>query len=280
MAVVTIARLTGSGGDVIAARVAEGLGYTLIDSVLLAKIAEYAGVSLEKVMDIDERAESKTLEWLKNFITPQIRKIMHEEERSLKPEGYIEYLRHVILGVAEKDNIVILGRGSQFILRETENAFHIRVIAEQSTRVQWLKQYYAISEEEALDRIKRSDTMRRNFIRRYFKADWDDPLRYHLMVNTTHLEVEEASSMIIGAVRIFSADRDYIPGVRDRRKGERRQGERRKRKRRTDSSVWTFRDVESTVLKTGRPVRTHTRPDRRHGERRKGSRRKTNTQRQ
>lgn len=278
MAIVTIARLTGSGGDVIAARVAEGLGYDLIDSALLGKIAEHAGVSLEQVMGFDERCGSRTVEWLKDVVTPQIRKIMHEEEPHLKPEGYIEYLKHVILGLAEKDNKVIVGRGSQFILREVDNAFHVKVIADQFTRVNWLKQYYVISEEEALDRIRRTDVMKRNFIERYFKADWDNPLWYHFVVNTSRLTIEEASAMVIGAVRTFSANRDYIPGVKDRRKGERRQSERRGGDRRHTSNGWTLRDTKAAFLRTGRPIRTHTKPDRRHGDRRRGDRRRTDVQ--
>ena len=275
MAIVTIARLTGSGGDIIASQVAEGLGYDLIDSALIAKIAEHAGVSMEEVMGHDERTESRAMEWLKNAVTPRIGKIIVEEDRRLKPEGYLEYLKNVILGLAEKGNMVIVGRGGQFILKGMENAFHVRVIADQPTRVNWLRQYYAISEVEALDRIRRSDSMKRNFIRRYFRADWDDPLCYHLMINTSSLRVEEASATIIEAVRMFSRSRDYIPGVRDRRKSERRQADRRRVNRRDHSTIWTKRDGETALLKTGRPVRTHTRPDRRKGERRKSDRRKT-----
>jgi hypothetical protein len=278
MAVVTIARLTGSGGDVIAARVAEGLRYDLIDSALLTKIAEHAGVRLEQVMGLDERCESRMVKWLLKIITPKVKKIIHEEEPHLKPEGYIEYLTHVIHGMAEKGKIVIVGRGGQFILREMGNAFHVRVIADQSTRVNWLKQSYEISEEEALDRIKRSDAMKRNFSRRYFRKDWDDPLLYHVMVNTSRLPVEEASEMIIGAVRKFGATRDYIPGVREQRRVDRRSAERRKGDRRDTLSIWTLRDVETALLKTWRPVRTLNKPDRRKGERRKGSRRDKNVQ--
>ena len=276
MAVVTIARLTGSGGDVIAARVAEGLKYDLVDSALLAKIAEHAGVRLEQVMGLDERSESRMVKWLLKIFTLKVKKIIHEEEPHLKPEGYIEYLTHVIHGMAEKGKIVIVGRGGQFILREKGNAFHVLVIADQSTRLNWLKQVYEISEEEALDRIKRSDAMKRNFSQRHFRKDWNDPLLYHVVVNTSRLPVEEASEMIIGAVRKFGATRDYIPGVREQRKGERkdrRSAERRRGDRRDTSSIWTLRDVETALLKTGRPVRTLTKPDRRKGERRKGGRR-------
>ena len=273
MAVVTIARLSGSGGDEIASRVAERVGYDLVDSALIAKIAEHAGVNMEDVLGLDERSDSKAIEWLKNVIMPRIGKIILDEEHRLEPEGYFQHLKLVIHGLAEKGNIVIVGRGSQFILKDLDDAFHVRVIADQMTRVKSLRQYYAISEAEALDRIKHSDAMKSNFIQRYFHGDWEDSLMYHLVVNTSHLDIEESSEIIVRAVRLFSDLRDYIPGVRDRRKGERRKIDRRRGDRRASLSLWTHRDLDTALLKGGRPIRTHGRPDRRHAERRKKGRR-------
>jgi cytidylate kinase len=273
MAVVTIARFIGSGGDEIASKLAERLGYDFIDSALIAQIAEHAGVSASEVRGLDEQSESKAMEWFMDVITPRIGKILLNGDSHLKPAGYIEYLKTVIQKLAEKGNIVIVGRGGQFILAEEETAFHIRVIADLPTRVSRLRQYYSISDDEALDRIKRSDSMKRNFIQRYFRGDWDDCLRYHLVINTSHLTIDEAGDIVYRAVQKFSDTRDYIPGVRDRRKRERRASDRRRGDRRGQDGLWTHRDLESALLKTGRPVRGFARPERRLVERRKGGRR-------
>jgi hypothetical protein len=112
MAIVTIARLTGSGGDIIASKVAKELGYDLVDASLIAKVAERAGVSLDHVRSLDEKTQSLAMEWMISFITPRIEKIMTNEIQ-LNPEGYLEYVRNIILGLAEKGNMVIVGRGGQ-----------------------------------------------------------------------------------------------------------------------------------------------------------------------
>ncbi len=274
MSVITIARLSGSGGDVIASRVAEAMGYGFVDSALLATIAARVGVSMEDVMPFDEKAGSPSMEWLKSIITPQIGKIIGHENNQIGPEGYFSSLKTVVLGLAEQGNIVIVGRGSQFILRETADAFHIRIIAEPAARVDWLCRYYGISREEALNRIKRSDSMRKSFIQRYFRADWDDQFAYDMIINTTRIGIDEAVENVISSVNIFSGLHDYIPGVRDRRKKERRQGERRKIDRR-NTVIWTHRDMDKALLKDGRPLRAFSKPDRRSGDRRLGGRRKT-----
>lgn len=274
MSVVTIARLSGSGGDIIAARVAERLGYTFVDSAILAAIASRVGVSMEEMMPFDEKIDSTLMEWLKSIITPQIGKIIGHENDQISPAGYIANLKTVVLGMAEKGNVVIVGRGSQYILRDTPDAFRVRIIADMETRVDWLCRYNNISREEALGRIKHSDSMRKSFIQRYFRSDWDDQYAFDLILNTTRMEIDEAVENVVAAVKTFGSRHDYIPGVRERRRTDRRKEERRKIDRR-NSIVWTQRDMDSALLKEGRPLRAFSKPDRRMYERRRCGRRIT-----
>lgn len=116
--------------------------------------------------------------------------------------------------------------------------------------------------------------MRRNFIERNFHADWDDPLAYHLVVSSSKLGIDLTCKVIIEAAKKFSTCREYIPGVRDRRKGfDRRIAQQRRGDRRSGLGVWTIRDIETAVLRKGRPVRALSRLDRRKADRRKGLRR-------
>jgi cytidylate kinase len=280
MAIVTIARLTGSGGDIIASKVAEGLGYGLVDSSLIMRVAEEAGVSFEHAKSLDERSDSKTVEWLKSVIIPRTDKFLREkgkymdETSRLNPEGYMEYVKNVLIGLADKGNIVIVGRGGQYILKDCENAFHVRIIADMTSRIYWIREHYRISETEAVERIIKSDSMRRNLIERNFRAGWDDPLAYHMVISSSKLGIDLTSSVIIEAAKKFSTSREYIPGVKDRRKKfDRRLAQRRRGDRRSGIGVWTVRDIETAVLREGRPVRALSRLDRRKSDRRKRPRR-------
>ncbi|MFA6471412.1 MAG: cytidylate kinase-like family protein [Candidatus Latescibacterota bacterium] len=281
MAVMTISRLSGSGGDIIASQVAEGLGYGLVDSSIIIRVAEEAGVSIEHAKSLDGRSTSKTIEWLKSLIGPNTEKFLREagkhmdEASRLNQDGYFVYAKNLILELAKKGNVVIVGRGGQFILKDWENAFHVRIIADMQSRIYWIREHYKISEAEALDRIKKSDIVRRNFIERNFGVSWDDQLPYHGIINTSKMGVDLASTVLIEAVKKFSTIREYIPGVKDRRSGvDRRKEERRKGERRSGSSIWTMRDIEKAVLREGRPMRSMSRIDRRKDDRRKAIRRK------
>lgn len=274
MAVVTISRVIGSVGDEIALKVAESLGYVLVDNALIVKVAERAGVSVEDAASFDEKYKSKVVEWLKNFIEPRVGKILTEEGKHLDPDMFVEYCKTVILGLAEEGNVVIVGRAGQFILKDRDNAFHVRINADMNFRIERLKVLHNIGEKHALDMIKKSDNMRKHYIERCFKSDWNDPLVYHLMLESSKLGIDMTASIISEGVKEFSRTREYIPGVKDRRSGqERRKDDKRKGDRRYAELGWSAKDISHAVMRDGRPSRSHAKTDRRKMLRRKTIRR-------
>ncbi len=275
MAVVTISRLLGSGGDEIALKVAQDLGYELVDNTLIVKIAEQAGISVENASAYDEKYQSKTVEWMKKFLGPRTGKILINQSKHFDPENYVEYCKTVIRGLSEKGNVVIVGRAGQFILKDKDNAFHVRIFATEKFRVEWEKARNNISDEETLDMIKKSDNMRKRYIEKYLMEDWDDTRVYHLILDSSKLGIDLTASIIVNAVENFSRTHEYIPGVRDRRRGKDRRGtSRRKGPRRSSSVGWTSKDTGVAIIRDGRLIRSLSRTDRRAKELRTMIRRK------
>lgn len=273
MAVITISRLLGSDGDEIALKVAEGLGYDLVDSGLIIRVAESAGVSVDEVRNVDETYHSRASEWLKSFITPSTRKILLEKDGHLNPESYVKYCKTVLCGLAEKGKMVIVGRGGQFILKDYDNAFHVRIGADEIFRAERIKISRGISIEDARDIVRKSDRMRKQYIERYLKADWNDVSAYHLIIDSSRLGIDVTSSIIIDAARQFSRTHEFVPGKKDRRGDGRRKEDRRKGPRRDPMLKWTVRDMENAILHDGRSIRSLNRTDRRKKSRRDKSRR-------
>ena len=273
MAVITISRLLGTGGDEIARQVAEGLHYDFVDSGLIVNIAEDAGVSVDEVRQFDEIYHSRAVEWLKGFVTPRIGKIMLEEGEHLSSERYLECCTSVINGLADKGNMVIVGRGGQFILENDETSFHVRIIAAESDRTERISLLRGITPDEAREVIRNSDRMRQQFIEQNFRKDWDNPGAYHMIIDSSRLGTDVAVSIIIEAARQFSHAYEFIPGEKDRRADDRRDSQRRRGDRRDFTIVWTHREMERAILHEGRPLRELTKPDRRNSERREDRRR-------
>jgi len=119
---------------------------------------------------------------------------------SLDDTRYLVGLESVIRGLARNQSIVISGRGSQFILKCHPGALHILVVASLDVRMKRTMESLKVDEESAKKEIEHSDSSRREFIKRYFRAEIWDPLNYDLILNAERLTFEDAASIIVDAV--------------------------------------------------------------------------------
>ena len=113
---------------------------------------------------------------------------------------YLQTLKTVITELAKSQAIIIRGRGSQFILKDFPGAFHVLVVAPIDLRVKRVMERLKLEEENAKKEIKRSDGNHREFIKRYFHTETEDPLDYDLVINTKRIAIEEAVSIIVNSV--------------------------------------------------------------------------------
>ncbi len=115
---------------------------------------------------------------------------------------YFEALGHLMKELAEKGNVLLIGRGGNRFLRDHRGAFHVRLVAEYPTRVRRVMEHRWLREEPARRLIEQSDARRRRFHESYFGADWADPLEYHLTVNSGRLGPAALDLVANAAARI------------------------------------------------------------------------------
>ena len=61
-------------------------------------------------------------------------------------------------------------------------------------------------EQGARKLVERQDQWRKDYLRNYHGADWDDPLSYHLTINTGKVDTDDSVDMIAGYVRRIDPD--------------------------------------------------------------------------
>jgi len=225
MAVVTISGTLGSGTRDIGRLAAARLGLDYVDRGILVEAARALGVSVEAVESFDERGMSRGdrlaallrrvlersaaasaadptmgaggLELLLSRTYGEAAALPHEvPQRELNDTVYIETLSAVIHHLAERDDVLIVGRGSQVILRDWPQGLHVCCTAPEAQRVETIVQRESLSREEASRRVKESDKNRAAFHRKYFKVDADDPCLYDLVICTAHLSEEAAAEIM------------------------------------------------------------------------------------
>lgn len=196
MSVVTIARQLGAGGEAVANRLAEALGWTLLDRALVRRIAEEMQVDPAVVEAMDERVES-FVERLGTYLSEGFPEVLAAPSLPpVSPDATARAARRIVAAVAEEGPAVIVGHGAQCILQGHPRVLHVLLHAPFPARVARAAAHFGISEGEAAERIRRSDADRRRYVREHFGRDWLDPGLYHLAVDTGRFGVEGAAELI------------------------------------------------------------------------------------
>ena len=182
MAIITISRQTGSFGDEIAKATADRLGYSHIEKSQIGDVLLKYGFPASEVDKFDEKKPSiwQTLSTQKNIF------------------GYL--IKAAVYDLAARDNIVIVGRGAQVILKDIPQALHVRVIAPYAIRVNRFMLQLGCEEKHARRIIHQNDRDSSGYIRTYFDSDWDDNHLYDLVINTRTLSMKNGVELITHAV--------------------------------------------------------------------------------
>lgn len=185
--VITVEREYGSGGAVIAQRLAEHLGWKLWDHEISTEIARRANVDQKAAARCDERLHSSLLNRLFKVYArgSYERALPLGDSRSFNTDHMFAMLEKVIKEFADRGNCVIVGRGAPYFLRDRPDVFHVFIYAPEDEKVRRLKSI-GQSEKESLRLIEEIDRERAEFIRHYFGKEW--PLRplYNLMINSKY----------------------------------------------------------------------------------------------
>jgi cytidylate kinase len=181
--VVTVSREYGSGGAAIAAKLAALLGYRLLDRALIERIASEAHVDPATAAKFDEQVDRWVERLGRAFRYGGIDAVAEVDREGLLDATRAAALAaRVIEEAAGAGECVIVGRGSQCVLRDRPDVFHVFVYASSADRARRLRQRLG----EAADLgsiIEAMDRERAAYVRQHFGASWLDPRLYDLMVN-------------------------------------------------------------------------------------------------
>lgn len=202
---ITIAREPGSGGAPIAKAVAERLGFTLLDEQIVKEIAKSTKSRREIIRQVDEKSRT--------VIGEMVHSMFNEEYVSdLK---YLKELAKVILVYAHQGNVVILGRGANF-MTPFAKGLHVNIQAPYDIRVNRAVEFEGHTKAKAKKVIAAVEKERHQFVKQFLSKDLTKAEHYDLSVNTAHYSIEQARDLIIEAfVLKFGARERYGALVRD-----------------------------------------------------------------
>jgi cytidylate kinase len=183
--IITIEREYGSGGGEIAETLATRLGWKLWDQRLTEEIARLAHCSKAAVEEREERTDPLYYRLFKSFLRGSYEG-SHNAQRlnMVDSETILKLTQRVVLHAAETGHSVIVGRGSQYFLRDRPDTLRIFSYADKERKVARLVSR-GKTHEQAETLADSVDQERADFIQKYFGVEWPARVLYHAMINTS-----------------------------------------------------------------------------------------------
>ena len=201
--VITIGRQYGSAGHDIGEMLAQKLGYAFYDKELVKLAAQKSNISDETVKHIDEKATSSLLYSLVSgsYSVHDINGPLYYE-MPLNDKLFLAQ-SDVVKNIASKENSVIVGRCSDYILEDAEdiNLINIFVYAPLEFRVKRVKERFDLTDKQAKDRVLKTDKQRKTYYNYYSNRDWGKMSNYDLCKNSAKVGIEKSAEMIANFVR-------------------------------------------------------------------------------
>jgi len=203
---ITIEREFGCGAPEIASLVASRLGWNLWNERLTQEIARLTESTPEAVERREWRTDPLVYRLFQDFLRGGF-------EGGLPPTNRLHFLdaRRIaaVSEIAVKTAIssgpsVIVGRGSQYFLRNRKDVFHVFLYASRDHKIRRMIAQGA-TQNKAIEQVDTTDKARAAFLRQYLGLKWPGSDLYHAMFNT---EMGESctATMLVECVKQFERD--------------------------------------------------------------------------
>ena len=200
---ITISRQYLAGAAEVAQRIAEALDWNVVDDAFIEGVAEKSGYSREDVQSLEESvpsflerfAQSSALSFPEFLVsTPSAM----EEPDAVK---LAHVTKEFVQELGRRDRVVMVGRAAAAILARDAGALHVRLVASHAYRVKLAIAEHEVPEAEAIAMVNERDTNRARYHKEMYGRDWDDPVNYHLVLNTELLGVEGAGDLVVARAK-------------------------------------------------------------------------------
>ncbi len=171
---ITITRQFGSLGRPIARELAEELGINYYDRDIVESVAQKTNLTVSEISDNEEVADNRF--WKMKF--PII------SETRMVQDHIFEVQKNIIQDIAAKEDCIIVGRCSDYILKDHERCIHIYIYASEEQRMKNCVEVLHLEPQEAKRMMKDVDRARESYHTRYAGYLPNDENHQDIMINS------------------------------------------------------------------------------------------------
>ncbi len=199
--IVTISRQFGSGGREIGKKIADSLGIEFYDKELISLASKESGFC-ENVFEKADEAPSNSFLYSLVMGSNPMSSLFFRNDDLLTNDKLFSIQSKVIKNIANEKSCVIVGRCSDYILREEKNLTRVYFHADMDFRVKRTMELYKQSEKDANASILKADKKRNNYYNYYTGNEWTDLKNYDIIINTSKIGVENSVKAVINYVNM------------------------------------------------------------------------------
>ncbi len=197
MAVITVSRQFGAGGITVGEIVAQKLGYRFYDNEIIQMLAKEAKVSTHWVEDLEKEAGGALQKFISQVVSKSmVERILDDKRGYIDEEIYVDLLHLIIKKIADDGNAVIIGRGGQYILAGQPDVYHILLVADKLDRIKFIEEKYGLRPKQAVQTVNFDDKRRVNLYRKFGREDYEHPIHYQLVINTSKISRKKAADLV------------------------------------------------------------------------------------
>ena len=194
--VITIGCEYGSGGPEIGAVIAKALGIEYYDRDLVDQVVEQLGIEHDLVEKADTENNVKY-----RFETNYGSRYANLTNRVI----YTQF--EVVQTFAEKTSCVIIGRCSDYILKERTDCLNVFIYAPEEVRVQSVMEQENISEKQAKEAIQYNDEMMHSRYKYMTGTYRGDRNNRHMLIDSSVLGWDKTAAYIMQMIDLRFEDR-------------------------------------------------------------------------
>ncbi len=199
--VVSIGREVGSGGKTIGEIMARQLGVPVYDRRLILMAAQESGFDPKVFKKVDEVPNHDFMSNVMRGITSPFASLSSLYSNSLSQESLFKVQADIIREKADTESCIIVGRCSDYILRNHPRHVSVFVRANYGDRINLLTQRHHFGEAEAKELIEHTDAIRSDYHNFYSETNWGDSRAYDICVNSSILGIERTADLLLRFVR-------------------------------------------------------------------------------
>lgn len=212
MAVLTISRQFGAGGRTLGVRLCERFKYHLVDASVIDELARNDKISADWLVAMEKEASSAMLRLISSVVSSGIfYRTPAAPGEEFERKKYIAFLSRIMNSMANEGGYVLVGRGSQLVLKDHPKALHILLVGEAKERVEFLVRHYDLSPAAAEELIREKEKQRAAVAANIFGINIDDPSLYHVILNTSRIRFDRVVELVADLLVRFMKQIGEIP---------------------------------------------------------------------